>query len=157
MKRSSEDFTFKVSDILVAPSTEQIEESKKIPIWKFEGLEDFEIIAPVQVNAKLQKIDQGTILGIFELNLEVRGQCSRCLEKIKKSIEFNSEGIFSVYDNVEEAEFKISKYGEINIQPLLEQEIITHLPQNFLCKENCKGLCPECGENLNQGKCKCKR
>ena len=44
---------------------------------------------------------------------------------------------------------------EIDLQPDLAQEIIMALPQQPLCQEACQGLCPTCGNNLNQGGCDC--
>ena len=44
---------------------------------------------------------------------------------------------------------------EINLAALAWEEFIEALPQYPLCREDCAGLCPECGQNLNQGKCGC--
>lgn len=155
MNKFLENFIFKVGDILVDPENQIVEEEREIQAWDFSGLDDFKLSASVQVKSKLQKIAKGEILGIFEIITQLKGKCFRCLESTKKKLEFKTEAVFSIYDT-EEAEFKISKYGEINIQSLLEQEIITHLPQNFLCKKDCRGLCLGCGVNLNKEKCKCK-
>lgn len=152
MKEQISDFQFKVSDVLL-DSGEVISESREIPIWKVEGLDDFKITSLTEVKANFQKIDKGTVLGIFEVRLDIDGSCFYCLESVKRSLLFSTEASFSVYDNLEDVEFKISKYGDIDIQSLLEQEIITHLPQNFSCQAGCKGLCPKCGINLNHDKC----
>lgn len=44
---------------------------------------------------------------------------------------------------------------EINLAALLWQELMLALPIKVLCKSDCKGICPECGKNLNQEKCTC--
>ena len=46
---------------------------------------------------------------------------------------------------------------EIDLRPDIEQEIIMALPQQQLCAEDCRGLCPSCGIDLNQGQCDCER
>lgn len=40
---------------------------------------------------------------------------------------------------------------------LLRDDILLELPSKFLCKESCKGLCPKCGKNLNEGECSCSK
>lgn len=44
---------------------------------------------------------------------------------------------------------------EINLEEMVKQEVVYHLPVRLVCGEDCKGLCSQCGENLNLGKCKC--
>ena len=43
----------------------------------------------------------------------------------------------------------------IELDDLLREDILLELPTKFLCKPDCKGLCPGCGKNLNEGKCDC--
>ena len=45
--------------------------------------------------------------------------------------------------------------GEIDLTPLLTEEIIANIPIKVLCREDCQGLCPQCGANLNDNPCKC--
>lgn len=45
--------------------------------------------------------------------------------------------------------------GQINLAPLLAEEIVVSVPLQVLCREDCQGLCPECGANLNDNPCKC--
>ena len=44
---------------------------------------------------------------------------------------------------------------EIDLAPYIWEELVFAQPSRFLCKENCKGMCPGCGINLNAGVCKC--
>ena len=45
----------------------------------------------------------------------------------------------------------------INLEGLLWEEFVLALPVHPLCKPDCKGLCPDCGKNLNEGSCSCRR
>ncbi len=45
----------------------------------------------------------------------------------------------------------------LNVPDLVLEDIYLSLPSRFLCKDDCKGLCPLCGKNLNEGGCTCKR
>ena len=44
---------------------------------------------------------------------------------------------------------------KLDTDALLRDDILLELPSKFLCKESCKGLCPKCGKNLNEGSCNC--
>ena len=44
---------------------------------------------------------------------------------------------------------------KLDTDALLRDDILLELPSKFLCKESCKGLCPKCGKNLNEGPCNC--
>lgn len=45
--------------------------------------------------------------------------------------------------------------GEINLAPYVWEEIVFAAPSRYLCDESCRGLCPQCGENLNEFACEC--
>ena len=45
--------------------------------------------------------------------------------------------------------------GKIDLSKIADDLIILNTPVAFLCREDCKGLCPTCGANLNDGECKC--
>ena len=44
---------------------------------------------------------------------------------------------------------------KLDLDELIRTDILLELPTKFLCKEDCKGLCPTCGKNLNEGACDC--
>lgn len=52
-------------------------------------------------------------------------------------------------------EFSFYKGSEIDLQEILKEHMVLALPLRFLCREDCKGLCPNCGTNLNQKTCTC--
>ncbi|MCB1215051.1 MAG: DUF177 domain-containing protein, partial [Deltaproteobacteria bacterium] len=55
----------------------------------------------------------------------------------------------------EDLDFACYHGDEIELSHLLSQEILLSLPMSLLCREDCKGLCPQCSQNLNQGPCQC--
>lgn len=72
--------------------------------------------------------------------------CSRCLKQFDSVVEKN----FDIqYPLVEPQQL-------IDITKDIREEIILGYPVKFLCKSNCLGLCPKCGQDLNQKKCECK-
>ena len=44
----------------------------------------------------------------------------------------------------------------LDLDALAEEDVVLNLPSKVLCKDDCKGLCPQCGKNLNDGPCDCK-
>ena len=88
--------------------------------------------------------------------------CDRYLAEIKDTAEFDFERMISVdapaapdpFDESEDDIIYVSESG-IDIDAAVFEEIALELPVYHLCKEDCKGLCPKCGKNLNDGCCGC--
>ncbi len=97
----------------------------------------------------------------------LRLHCSRCLSSFDFPLELEFEieyrrGVEEAHSkerSLKEDDFRISYFsGEnIDIEDDVKQFIILSIPMKPLCKEDCKGLCPICGKNLNEGECKCSR
>lgn len=93
---------------------------------------------------------EGTVSGKLELN------CSRCLERFVYSFEVPFAEIYttSVEEGTEEEAIPFS--GDIiDVSPEIMKSVIMELPMKAICHEECQGLCPGCGQNLNLGKCEC--
>ena len=58
-------------------------------------------------------------------------------------------------DNEDEDEMTVIPDMKLDLEEFCYDEILLSLPTKFLCDENCKGLCPTCGQDLNQGECSC--
>ena len=89
-------------------------------------------------------------------------QCSRCLDSMDVVINGEVEGYFLL--NSEEAEFEegedeefdvLGEDNTIDLVPLLEAAILVDVPLQPLCREDCAGICPDCGINLNEQTCDC--
>ena len=88
------------------------------------------------------------------LTFTVSADCSRCLKPAEKTliVEFDEE--FRPAPCADEDVFTYEK-DRINVEPLIEQLILTNMPCAVYCKDDCKGLCPTCGKDLNEGDCGC--
>jgi len=110
---------------------------------------------------------RGTLTGEF-------GQpCDRCLEPASERVVQDVVWLFTpgapaepvrVQDepedeDVEEAfdseRIRYFTHDEIDLAPEIWEEMLLAAPTKFYCRETCKGLCPSCGKNLNEGACKC--
>lgn len=89
-------------------------------------------------------------------------QCSRCLAEFPETLEFG----FSLLlrpgtpkpgdDEDENLFFYEPGTPDFDLAPLLAEEISVNLPMKPVCREDCRGFCPGCGADLNQGSCGCK-
>jgi uncharacterized protein len=126
------------------------------------GVCDYTFTVPAAVRVEYYRAGQelffhGHITG------NVVGQCARCVEKY----DFMLEKDFSIVlvpkrelkteAELEEEDLDLSFYAgeEIDLSPLVREQLILALPTRPLCREGCRGLCPHCGVNLNMHKCSC--
>ncbi|RPI07904.1 MAG: DUF177 domain-containing protein [Zetaproteobacteria bacterium] len=120
--------------------------------------------ASVQAAIRLSRSGRGVVIGgTFEGDVSLI--CSRCLEGFR----FRTHDRFDLYCEVElpvppDDERKLDEddldvtyleEGRINTDHLLRENILLNLPVQPLCREECRGLCPQCGANLNLGSCGC--
>ncbi len=125
---------------------------------------------PLKICLKAFKIrEYYEVQGNFQTKIRIG--CSRCLKKFDTSLKSDFEltytrevpGLMDVLDE-EEIELKLEEIGllyfrgeEINLQQGIQEQIVMALPLQPLCDKDCKGLCPQCGSNLNQKDCGCER
>ena len=95
--------------------------------------------------------------------------CDRCLEEVRKPFRVEITWVFeqgpasSALDELtdDEPEDDDVKFAfdrdEIDLAPHVWEEAVLAAPAKFLCKEDCAGLCPRCGANLNRGECRCRQ
>ncbi len=125
---------------------------------------DFKIVKDVIIHCSLSKCDNDIyVTGKVSAVLEFA--CSRCLEMFTEQIntEFSTEYLPETEKPTEEEmeivedDFAISYYSEekIDILPAVMDQILLSVPIKPLCKEDCRGLCPQCGQSLNINKCRC--
>ena len=82
--------------------------------------------------------------------------CDRCLKEVEivQSIEFEHSVLKDGSDKTQEDdEYTIGH--EVNVSELIIKELLLNWPDKVLCKDDCKGLCPVCGSDLNSGTCGC--
>ena len=108
---------------------------------------------------------QRSILVKCALNTEVELTCSRCLGKFRHPLKIRFEEEFLPTLDVqsdtplpppeEASTFTIDEQHTLDLTEAVRQYSLLAIPMKALCKKNCAGLCPACGNNLNQGKCSC--
>jgi len=112
----------------------------------------------VRGTIEFTRINRG-ILGEGHLNSQVKLQCARCLKIFSQPLDLYLEAQFGKprMKPREEPVFPIGVNGILDLSEALREQILLDLPMRPLCKPSCRGLCPECGKNLNEGPCECIR
>ena len=90
-----------------------------------------------------------------KLETAAESECRRCLTEVSVPVELTVEELFATTPNPT-TEFTVGEDAVLDLTPLLREEIIISTPFAPLCKPDCAGLCPVCGQNLNVGTCDCK-
>jgi uncharacterized protein len=152
---------FKVSELLKKPNgaTEKI---KLDTIYDFQD-KDIKLLKPLTGEIVLIKTSEGVNAEIQNFETEIEQECSRCLTKIIQKIKIPSleehfyKEVQRDIPDIEQVFLIDSKSQEIDLSELIRQEILLNFPINPLCLSGCKGLCPQCGKDLNKGKCGCKK
>ncbi|MPN53394.1 hypothetical protein SDC9_201058 [bioreactor metagenome] len=111
---------------------------------EIEPAELLAVVAPVHYDL-LAKAVSGGVLVEGKVRTRLAGSCGRCLEPVDCEIE--NSGVCLFYEMPEE--------DEMDIGEDVRAEMLVELPMNLLCSEDCRGLCPNCGVNLNQKTCNC--
>lgn len=96
---------------------------------------------------------QGLLLtGGFEAT--VPAQCVRCLRDFDQAVRWEMTELYAFNEkSVTDSGFILPDDAHINLAPLVRDYALTEVPINALCKPDCKGLCAECGQDLNQKDC----
>lgn len=118
--------------------------------FEFDDLEyrgdKIEIPAPLNLELTVMLSDD-----TFTLTGKLWGElilsCSRCLDKFARE--------FQVQIDDEIRKNDLEDLKNVRVSELLQKNIFLSIPIKPLCSEKCEGLCPECGQNLNQGNCDC--
>ena len=124
----------------------------------------YQVVAPVELEFDIHK-DKDKFRLVGRVRTELGLSCSRCVEPYRFPIDAgfdqrylpSSEASTEVEREVEDDDLETSYYGDdqIDLSELMREQFYLALPMKPLCREDCKGLCAQCGTNLNAGTCDC--
>lgn len=90
-------------------------------------------------------------------SVRVDGRCARCLAPVHITLETQFSRTVATQLEKEDVsdEYLLVCRDSIEIGEPLREELLLSLPTRLLCRDDCKGLCPKCGKDLNSGECGC--
>ena len=131
----------------------QISLSFELEPFEFEGEE---IRAIEKVSVEGVAISENDVIVInASIKTKLQLSCSRCLDTFIYPIDIDIEERFTNDKELQNEETMFVDSDTLNITEIIENSIISTLPIKRLCKEDCKGLCSQCGANKNVENCSC--
>lgn len=128
--------------------------------------EELDLKDEIKVTAHLQKLGRKIFLRA-NLSTSLDLECSRCLEHFNYTLNETFQVVFEpLASKPLEEELELNKddldvemYEDdlIDLTEIVKEQIFLAVPMIPICSEECKGLCPECGENLNHRACSCNK
>lgn len=111
---------------------------------------------PVRVHGKVQvSADIVTLRAVADMVYHSR--CDRCLAEIERPMTVPIEHVLvTSLTQEDDAELVLVDNFQLPLDDLVREDLIFHLPSKNLCRQDCRGLCPTCGKDLNQGLCGCR-
>ena len=109
------------------------------------GAAQLENGSPIDVDLRLESVHEG-ILATAEVDATAKAECVRCLDQMDIAVEVDFQELFA-YSGVSEDDFAVEN-EQIDLEPVIRDEVVLSLPFQPVCSPDCQGLCPECGVKL---------
>jgi uncharacterized protein len=122
-----------------------------------EGL-DVALGGPVVVIGRLQATGEGRFYWHGTVRTVVTGECRRCLTPVAAEVVADADALFTQESAALEDpdSYPLAPDAtEVDLAPAVREEVLLAVPRFLLCREDCRGLCPRCGQDLNAGPCGC--
>lgn len=131
-----------------------------------ENEEECSARAPITYHATLKQCREG-IRFEGDIRAELFQDCVRCNKRDETTLQVKAEFLLvdvarspqdeEIILGADDLDVTFYENGEIDVDHLILESLWSELDSLHLCKENCRGLCPRCGKNLNDGDCGCSK
>ena len=126
------------------------------PMW--EGAE-LTLAEPLDVDLTAREVGEGVFVR-GRLRTTVRLACRRCLASVEQPVDDTVDLLYQTLGpDDEEAEGEVyplpARGDELDLREAVREQLLLRAPRFALCREECRGLCPSCGADRNQGDCGC--
>ena len=118
----------------------------------------FPFAAPVKLTGKIEAKAQVVSLQA-EAEVRYRSFCDRCAREAERvwHVPVCHILVEELQNEDDEGEYILAPERRLDLERLTLEDIYLFLPSKFLCVDDCKGVCPQCGANLNETSCNCKK
>ncbi len=148
-----------LSDVLTSEG-KQVQEEAVLEMTSFKcRMGSYEILEKTPVSFTFTNIEDGKARVEGSVWLKFKAECDRCLAEVPVILDLGFDRIVVSPDVTTEEEavddLSFMEGYQLNVETFVYNEIIGNWPAKILCKEDCKGICPVCGQNLNIKDCGC--
>ena len=129
-----------------------------------EEIESDILASPVRARVKVEKLG-AEVMVKGDLAAEVKLQCSRCLREFISTLSVPIEAVYHPLEELkgeerheiaaEELDMDFYSGEELDLTNLLKEQVMLNIAMKPLCGDSCKGICPDCGADLNVETCRC--
>lgn len=128
------------------------------------GVDQYVPTTPISWSVSISNTGENLVV-LGHASMSGTTSCARCLEEVEYELDGEIEGyVFLDEPTPEQTEgFDVDEYvvldddKVIDLEPMIRAALCLDAPLIPLCDDDCKGLCPECGANLNEGPCSCEK
>jgi len=119
---------------------------------------DIPLREPVVVSGRFQAIGEGRFYWQGKATTAIQSECRRCLTPVSTPLSLEIGALFT---QDAEAQDDPDSYAvapdatEVDVTRAVREELLLTAPRYVVCREDCKGMCPQCGKDLNAGPCGC--
>jgi uncharacterized protein len=110
--------------------------------------------APLELDLRLESVVEGVLVS-GTVTAPVTGECARCLGPVEDRVSVDVQELFAYPDSVTDETADSDEVShlvgdQLDLEPVVRDALVLALPLSPLCREDCRGLCPTCGETLNE-------
>lgn len=127
------------------------------------SIEGFSVSSPVKAELAVNKMANEVMI-TGNLSVELEMECSRCLRGLQQAQDLPVSVVYCPAEEMgpekhglhdDEMDMGFYTGEELDLQELIREQIVLSVQMKPLCNEDCKGICPKCGIDLNTGTCTC--
>ena len=126
------------------------------PIWEDA---DQRPAGPITVEGRLSPAGQSRFYLSGRMSGKVAMECRRCLTDVTEEVNDELHAVFAPTGDTEVEDPDVFEFDpqarELDLRPAVRESWLLAVPTFAECREDCKGLCPSCGADLNEGECSC--
>jgi len=139
-------FTMIIEVPKLDPEGEQLTGTEPVEILGLEPTDPLRATGPLSYDLFVQVVGKELVVQ-GSLTADLAATCGRCAEMFSTKL--------TISDFLRAFEITAAQ-DAIDLTDDIREEVLLHLPRYPVCMPDCKGLCPQCGHNLNDGACRCK-
>lgn len=119
---------------------------------------EFTLRSPVRVTGRLMESGAGSYFWDARVRVDLEVSCRRCLRPVPLPLDQRVRALFTEDEATDDPSAYPIPHGarELDLAAAVREEVMLAVPEFSVCREECRGLCPRCGADLNTGSCGCR-